>query len=165
MIVVSNSTPLITLAKVGHFDLLKLLFTEITISHEVWEEVVVKGVNQPGSGETSQANWIKVHPLIKSSLIDEWKIAYNLGAGEVSTVLLAKQLSANLSLIDERRARTLAVKQGLAITGSLALLEHGYRKKHLKDLRQVYAQLIICGIWIDQKKLNQSLAGFGLSPL
>jgi len=98
-------------------------------------------------------------------LIDEWKIAYNLGAGEVSTVLLAKQLSANLSLIDERRARTLAVRQGLAIAGSLAVLEHGYRKKYLKDLREVYAQLIICGIWIDQKKLNQSLAGFGLSPL
>jgi predicted nucleic acid-binding protein len=42
VIVVSNSTPLITLAKVGYFDLLQKLFTEITISQEVWNEVVVE---------------------------------------------------------------------------------------------------------------------------
>jgi predicted nucleic acid-binding protein len=44
VIVVSNATPLITLAKVGHFDILQKLFTEITISQEVWNEVVVKGI-------------------------------------------------------------------------------------------------------------------------
>jgi predicted nucleic acid-binding protein len=48
VIVVSNSTPLITLAKVGYFDLLQKLFAEVTISHEVWEEVVVRGDGQPG---------------------------------------------------------------------------------------------------------------------
>ena len=120
MIVVSNSTPLITLAKVGHFDLLQKLFTEITISREVWHEVVVRGAGQAGSAETSQADWIRVVPIVAPALIEEWRSAYNLGAGEVSTILLAKQLLAGLALIDERRARALAAKEGVAVSGSIA---------------------------------------------
>lgn len=165
MIVVSNSTPLITLAKVGHFDLLKQLFTEITISDEVWDEVVIKGAGQSGASETSQADWIKVSPIANPALIEEWKIAHGLGAGEVSTILLAKRLSAKLALIDERKARALAVREGLAVSGSVAILENGYRKKHVSDLREVYAQLLASGVWIDQRKLNQSLARFDISPL
>jgi predicted nucleic acid-binding protein len=98
-------------------------------------------------------------------LTEAWKILHSLGAGEVSTILLARQLSAKLALIDERRARTLAVKEGLAVSGSIAILETGYRKKHVSDLREVYAQLLAAGVWIDQKKLNQSLASFDLSHL
>lgn len=97
MIVVSNSTPLITLAKVGYFDLLQKLFTEITISQEVWDEVVVSGAGLAGSSETSQAGWIKVSSVADSSLVGEWRNAHNLGAGELSTILLAKELTAQTS--------------------------------------------------------------------
>lgn len=165
MIVVSNSTPLITLAKVGYFDLLQKLFTEITISQEVWNEVVVRGAGLAGSSETSQASWINVRSVANAALIKEWRDAYNLGAGELSTILLAKELTASLALIDERRARRLAATEGLAMIGSIAVLESGYRKKYVSDLWATYQQLLAANIWIDQKKLNQSLASFGLSPL
>jgi predicted nucleic acid-binding protein len=49
-------------------------------------------------------------------------------------LFLAKRLSAKLALIDERRARTLAVKEGLAVSGSIAILENGYQKNHVSDL-------------------------------
>jgi predicted nucleic acid-binding protein len=164
VIVVSNSTPLITLAKVGYFDLLQKLFIEIVISEEVWNEVVVRGAGLAGSSETSQAGWIKVSSVANSALIKEWRDAYNLGAGELSTILLARDLTASLALIDERRARRLAATQGLAVSGSIAVLESGYRKKYVNDLRTTYQGLLAANIWIDQKKLNQSLASFGLSP-
>jgi predicted nucleic acid-binding protein len=165
VIVVSNSTPLITLAKVGYFDLLQELFTEITISQEVWNEVVVRGAGLAGSSETSQAGWINVGSVANSALIKEWRDAYNLGAGELSTILLARELAANVVLIDERRARRLAATNGRAVSGSIAVLESGYRKKYVSDLRAAYQQLLAANIWIDQKKLNQSLTSFGLSLL
>jgi predicted nucleic acid-binding protein len=37
MIVVSNASPLIFLAKLSLFDLPPRLFTEISVSHEVWD--------------------------------------------------------------------------------------------------------------------------------
>jgi predicted nucleic acid-binding protein len=165
VIVVSNATPLITLAKVDCFGLLQKLFSEIIISQEVWNEVVVKGVGRSGSVETAQAGWIHVVSLANQANLSIWRNQYNLGAGEVSTVLLAKELSADLALIDEHKARTLAANEGLALSGSIATLEQGCRKNHVSDLRQAYLDLLAAKIWIDPKKLNHSLAGFGLPPL
>jgi predicted nucleic acid-binding protein len=56
--VVSISGPLINLAKVGHFSLLKDLFQHVLIPKGVFEEVVVRGASQPGSMETRRARWI-----------------------------------------------------------------------------------------------------------
>jgi predicted nucleic acid-binding protein len=58
MTVVSNSGPLINLAKVGQFTLLQDLFQHIIVPLEVFEEVVARGVGQPGAAETSTAQWI-----------------------------------------------------------------------------------------------------------
>jgi predicted nucleic acid-binding protein len=91
VIVVSNATPLITLAKVGHFDLLQKLFSKITISQEVWNEVVVKGASRSGSVEAAQASWIQVVSLANPTQLPAWQSTYNLGAGEVSTILMAKE--------------------------------------------------------------------------
>jgi predicted nucleic acid-binding protein len=41
--VISNSSPLISLAKIETFDLLKQLYGSVTISAEVYAEVVVSG--------------------------------------------------------------------------------------------------------------------------
>jgi predicted nucleic acid-binding protein len=47
-----------------------------------------------------------------------------LAAGEVSTVLLAKELEADLVLIDENKARRYAVSEGLlVVTGCIGILE------------------------------------------
>ena len=43
MIVISNSSPLIALAKVGLLGLLKALFGEVIIPRAVWAEVVEHG--------------------------------------------------------------------------------------------------------------------------
>ena len=60
MIVVSNSSPLIALAKIGKLHILRELFGEITIPKAVWDEVVVKGRGKPGAEEVEKAEWIKV---------------------------------------------------------------------------------------------------------
>ncbi len=57
------------------------------------------------------AGWIRVAQVRNQALIQQWRQTYYLGAGEVSTVLLAKELSARFALIDDRRARALAVKE------------------------------------------------------
>ena len=103
--------------------------------------------------------------LANPTQLPVWRNQYNLGAGEVSTILLAKELSANLALIDERKARALAATEGLTLSGSIAALESGYRKNYVSDLRQTYLDLLAAKIWIDQRKLNRSLASLGLLPL
>ncbi len=60
MIVVSNTTPLIGLASVERFDLLRRMFGEITIAQAVYDEVVVAGREEGGAKrEVTGATWIK----------------------------------------------------------------------------------------------------------
>lgn len=117
MIVVSDSSPLITLARIECFDLLRELYGRIYISTEVHAEVAVAGAGLPGAFRTAQADWIEVKPVQDAASLASSFTRYRLGAGELSAIALARELSADLVLIDDRRARRHAVDQGLAVIG------------------------------------------------
>ena len=168
MIVASNASPLIILAKISYFHLPQRLFNEITISEEVWDEVVIKGAGLPGSTETeaaSQSGWIHIAQLANSAQLTAWRNQYSLGAGELSTILLAKEIQADVALIDERGARLLAQSEGVPVLGTVGVLELGYRRGEVADLRLAYQTMIAQGAHINQQILNQSLAGFNLPPI
>lgn len=165
MIVVSNASPLILLAKLGHFDLLHRLFNEIVVAPEVWDEVVVKGAGRPGAAEMQQASWIRITPLTNPAQLASWQTQYPLGAGEIATILLATDLPADVALLDERRARLLAQAQGVAVLGVVGVLQLGYRAGEISDLRQTYQTLLTQGARIDKRLVNRSLAACNLPPL
>lgn len=58
MTVLSDSSPLITLSKIGRLDLLPQLYETVTITPEVYAEVVVGGAGLAGSSQISTAKWI-----------------------------------------------------------------------------------------------------------
>jgi predicted nucleic acid-binding protein len=88
-----------------------------------------------------------------------------LGAGERGAILLAKSLSADLLLLDERKARRIAREAGLTITGCLGVLELGARRGLISDLRLAYINLLRQGIRFDIGLLQDSLARLGLPKL
>lgn len=55
MITVSNAGPLIACAKIGRFELLHQLFSQVAIPQAVFEEVVIKGAERAGAKETQAA--------------------------------------------------------------------------------------------------------------
>jgi predicted nucleic acid-binding protein len=120
--VVSDSSPLVILTKLGCFDLLNRLFPRLDISAEVHQEVVA-GAGLPGAVEVSNAKWIEVKRLQNPAGLMSAQQTHALGLGEMSTILLAKELGANLVLLDDYKARKLAKAEGLKILGSVGLLE------------------------------------------
>ena len=83
----------------------------------------------------------------------------------MSTILLGKELDASPLLIDDYRARKLAKAEGLAILGSVGLLETFYLRRHLTDLRSTFRQLLTHNVYIDQRLLDRRLRSLGLPPL
>jgi uncharacterized protein len=81
--VVSNSSPLIAVAKIRLFHLLQRLFGKICIPSEVYIEVVIKGAGLPGATETQNANWIHTKAIGNTALFTQWRTLYCLGPGEV----------------------------------------------------------------------------------
>ena len=105
MIAVSNSSPLIILAKLGCFPLLNRLFSRLIISSEVYNEVVVAGKGLPGATEVASAVWIERGQLQAPATLAAALNQYPLGAGELSAILLAKECRADAVLLDDHQAR------------------------------------------------------------
>lgn len=121
MKVVSNTTPLIGLASIQQFELLKKLFGEIYIPKAVYNEAVVKGYKKSGlKKEISGARWIKTIPvkdkLAVKVLLDE------LDEGEAETIILAGELEADWVLMDERKGRRKLTELGIQKIGTVGIL-------------------------------------------
>jgi predicted nucleic acid-binding protein len=164
VIFVADSSPLIILAKVDCFEHLHRIFPRLYITREVQEEVVVSGAGLPGAGEVANASWIEVKPLENQSELLTAQQKYALGIGELSTILLGKEMRASAVLLDDFNARKLARSEGLFVRGSLGLLESFYLRGYVTDLRAVF-QSLKAHSYIDPRLLDLRLRAFGFPPL
>jgi predicted nucleic acid-binding protein len=128
---VADSSPLVILTKVGCLDSLNRVFPRVYISNEVHYEVVVAGTGLPGASEVSKAEWIEVKSIQNPAGLLSAQRKYGLGPGEMSTLVLAKELGASPVLLDDYRARKLAKAEGIEILGSVGLLETFYLRRYL----------------------------------
>ena len=166
MIVVSDASPLITLARAGHLELLHEFYGQILIPREVYEETTVAGTGLPGADEVRHASWVDVRAVTSGVLDPAVESAcVGLGAGERGVIYLAAALRPALVLIDEDGARRVAKALGLSVAGSIAVLERGAQLKKVPDLRSVYLDLLDQGIRFSPDLLEQSLARCGLRKL
>ncbi len=59
MKVVSNTSPLTSLAAINQFDLLRLLYGKLYIAKAVWDELNAYGKRWPGGDEVAAAAWVE----------------------------------------------------------------------------------------------------------
>lgn len=122
---VSNSGPLIHLAKIDRLKLLKELFGEVIIPEDVKLEVVDRGKDEGAAdaflieGEIENG-WILID---RSNDEKSKKIAESAGIeiGEASAIMLAKRKDCPV-LIDDLAARRFAIGLGLEVVGSIGVL-------------------------------------------
>ena len=160
--VVSNATPLINLARVQRFELLKHLYGHIIIPPVVYEEVVISGQDRDGSRDVRTAAWIS-----RMSPKDQLAVAAltsQLDRGEASAIILAREVNADLLLIDEIRGRRVAEKLGLKIKGTLGVLAYARREGLIPNLRDDLIQLQQQGTWLHPKLIRDILEMVGETP-
>jgi uncharacterized protein len=63
MIVVSNTSPLTSLAAIGQFDLLRQLYGDLAIPEAVWNELNAGGSSWPGRDAVASADWVRRHTV------------------------------------------------------------------------------------------------------
>jgi uncharacterized protein len=163
--VVADASPLIALDSIGQFDLLHKLFERIIISSEVYAEVVIAGSGLPGSQATSQAAWIEIQPIKNKTALVTVQTRSALDIGELSTLVLATEIEADLVLMDDLAGRKLVRKEGFRVQGTVGILEASFVRNHLGDLREAFGKLLEKGVYLDREFLNSRLKALTLPPL
>ena len=141
MPVVSDTSPILNLAIIGHLSLLRDQFGEIWIPPGVRDELRVEE-ELPGSRviqEAIKAGWIRLEEVKDEALVRV--LRRDLDRGEAEAIALAVQMKAEWVLLDEREGRRVAKSLGLKVTGVLGILLRARREGKLSSLRKAIQEL------------------------
>lgn len=146
MILVLDSSALITLARIGRLHLLRGFADEVVIPHAVYDEVVRRGSGRPGQTEIAHASWIS-HRRIRDRAA-RGRLETELGHGEAEAIVLAKELAADFVILDDARARQIAESQGLRVTGLLGLLLLAKERGLVEAVKPVLDEMVNAGFYV-----------------
>lgn len=131
MIIVSDTTPLISLMKIGHLDLLEKLFGEVQIPEAVFDELVYNSNFPEESRLIQECKYIIKVPVKDVSAVDLLRRSSGLDAGESEAIILSDSMEAALLLMDEVKGRQVAKQMGIPLMGTIGLLLVGYKESIL----------------------------------
>jgi predicted nucleic acid-binding protein len=130
--IVCDSSTIIALQRINHLWLLENLAEEIFIPYAVNKEIKSKkDINLPACFKVKEA---------KDKLYIRQNCKY-LHIGEVEAIALAKDIKADLIILDDRKARKLAEKEGLKVAGLLALLIMAKEKGIIERVKPIIDNL------------------------
>lgn len=151
MIVLTDTSPLNYLILIGAEDVLPKLFGRVIVPAAVAGEL-----RHPGAPAKVRA-WIDSPPPwmeVLSPSSKEQQLA--LGIGEAEAINLALELQADLLLMDDRVARREAEAKGLAVAGTIIILEAA-AERGLVRLPEVITALCNTNFRISSKVLAAAL--------
>ncbi len=120
---VANAGPLIHLSWLDRLDLPRALFDEVLVPTAVRDEVLRAGPEVSGVDalrDAFAAGWFVVQPVGDPAAVQG--LTAQLDRGESEAIVLMREVQADVLLLDERRARARATREGLPIIGTIGIL-------------------------------------------
>lgn len=144
--VVTNSTCLIGLERIGRLNVLRELFEPVMVPPKVQEEF------------GKSVDWLQVLPPKKADLVQV--LSAIVDEGEAEAIVLAIEQNC-LLILDDRKARRWAKSLGVRIIGTAGLLVRAKQEGILEEIKPVLEDLKRCNFYLhpDLEKEVLRLAG------
>jgi hypothetical protein len=155
VIVVSDTTPLSELAKVGQLNLLRDIFGQVIIPEEVYNEVTTG--THPAVSAVQSATWIEVRSITNTENVPILQGATQLDLGECAAIILAEELGVDQLLIDDLAARRVALSRNLPVIGTIGTLLLAKDQGLIPSVKEVLDALITQGKRISQQLYQETL--------
>lgn len=154
-VVVADSGPLIALAGCGQLELLAAVFDVLHVPQAVLDETTADR-SRPGAAEI--AAFVQARAQVHANRDDPVYAAAvgHLDEGEAQALSLAHALGCGV-LMDERRGRQTAMRQGLPLFGVLGVLLQAKRIGKLERIAPAFERMQVNGYRISQALTDQAL--------
>ena len=150
MIVVSDTSPISSLLQIGQIELLRHLYTTVTIPVEVNREL---SVLPEQTAALQKLDWIIVAKATQVTLVNE--LRQQVDPGEAEAIALALELNAHALIIDERRGRELARAYGVERVGVLGILVQAKQKGYLERVTPEIHKLQAIGFRMHDRLIDR----------
>jgi predicted nucleic acid-binding protein len=143
-IVISDTSCLIILHKIGELDLLQKVYDSVFTTPEVAQEF---SQVLPG--------WIKIE-RVKNKEYQEF-LETQVDLGEASAIALAKEMVSPLLLLDDLKARKLALKLKIKFTGTLGVINKAKQIGVLDQVKPIIEKLLATDFRISENIIDEML--------
>jgi predicted nucleic acid-binding protein len=151
-VVVSDTSPLHYLILCGAESILPRLFRQVVIPPTVFRELQQPNTPPPvRQWAAAPPEWVAVQSPKKMSL------KLDVDAGELEAICLAQEIHADAVLMDDRAGRNAAIQCGLAVVGTIGLLEQA-AARGLIELTPALARLRQTNARLDPELIRAALA-------
>ena len=151
-VVVSDTSPLHYLILCGAESILPRLFRQVVIPPTVFRELQQPNTPPPvRQWAAALPEWVAVQSPKKMNL------KLDVDAGELEAICLAQEIHADAVLMDDRAGRNAAIQCGLAVVGTIGLLEQA-AARGLIELPPTLARLHQTNARLDPDLIRAALA-------
>ncbi len=127
-VIVSDTSCLILLDKIGELNLLNRLFGTIIITQEITDEF-----------KKELPNWVRIENPVNKTY--QKILETSLDRGEASAIAFAIEQSDCLLIIDDYKGRKYAEQLGIKITGTLGIVIEAKLVGHLKSVKPLLEKI------------------------
>ena len=128
MIVVSDTTPIISLMKAGQLELLRKLFGVVYIPAAVYRELTKNEAFSEEARMVKECEFLYVEKVENGKSVAILRNFTGLDAGESEAIILADERQSDVLLMDEHKGRQVARKMGITITGTIGILTQAFNE-------------------------------------
>jgi len=145
---ISNTTPIINFAEIGHLHLLEILFGKVVVTPAVVEELLDKRIYFP-SATNAVVGFEVVEPQ-DQLLVRGFRS--QIHAGEAECLALSMENPGALLLLDDLQARALATANGLPFAGTLGCLVEAKNRGLIDSVAPLVERLRVSArFWISKE--------------
>ena len=158
MRVISDTSPLILLAKIGRLELLFQLYGQVVVPVSVLDEIRGRSTEETTAIESLVEN--QALEIQRGSPEALERVPADLGAGEREAIALAMETEADIVVLDDREGRRVARERDLPVTGTIGILIEARARDMIPSVRRELDRLIEAGMWIDEAFYHRILHEF-----
>lgn len=122
MIIVSDATPIISFVKMNKLQLLNDLYGDVLLPDAVYKEVTTNPQFSNEAKKIMMCSFIRKVQVDNREKIAILKRATGLDLGESEAIVYSDMNKADLIIVDEIKARRVAMSMNLRITGTIGTL-------------------------------------------
>lgn len=159
MIVISDTTPLISLLKIDRLNLLEKMFGTVQIPKGVFAELTDNPKYESEAEIIRNSAFIEVVEEVDENYVSLLRRSTGLDLGESEAIYLSDNKKADLLLMDEVRGREVAVRMGIKIMGTIGILGLAYEDSIIskEEIKEAIEILRDAGRHISEKLYEQLL--------
>lgn len=146
--IVSNSSPLIALSRIGHLQIFASLFGKIYIPTSVYQETVIE--TQLDEQRNAILASIQAQTIEVIEPILQLTFRRKLGLGEQGVLALAVEQQAKLVILDDKRARNEARELGVTMAYTSDILRQAAKQELIPSYTEVMSQLEAIRIFLPE---------------